>query len=123
MEREGSRRRAGDDRDDPEAAESTLGKDCAIMDASTKMTEEFDLTDLSNGPVVEAVHRSCRCASHDPEICLLSWLPKYRVPFWFTSHWVQGTTVSIDYPKYGFDRTRRSLKQLRNNFTASCVSS
>ena len=95
-----------------------------MVDALTKMIkEEFGLTDLSNRPVVEAVYRSCRCASHDPEICLLSWLPKYRVPFWFTSHTGRKERrPQIDYPKYRFDRTWRSLKQLRNNFTASRVS-
>ena len=125
MEREESRRRAGDDGDDPEAAESTLGKDCAMVDVFTEMAkEEFSLADLSNGPVVEAVYRSCRYASDGPEICLLTWLPKYRVPFRFTSHTgSKERRPQIDYPKYGFDRTWRSLKRFRNNFTASRVSS
>jgi hypothetical protein len=46
--------------------------------AFTKMTkEEFSLTDLSNGPVVEAVYRSCRCAGPEYICCLGSRNPEF----------------------------------------------
>ena len=116
--------RMGNDREDPGAAESFLGKDLAMVDAFMEMTKDgFGLADLSNGPVVEADYRSFRC------VCLrytfVDLAPKIQRSLLVNLiHWVQGATVSIDCPEYGFYRTpRRSPNRLWNNLITSRVSS